>query len=696
MMAEEILDPEVFKEYLAEVFESLAGLDEKFVALEQNAQDLKIIDSIFRPVHSIKGSSAFFGLNHVKGFAHILENLLDDLRKGNRGVTPVIIDNLLKGTDYLKAMFQRVADGDMNFALTSEEDGWIKDLPKRIEGEGERKKETADASLTKMAALLDEFRKTGKATPDMLKTLSSCLENAVKLSGGASISFAGGASSANVNDDIAAAFEAAQKEAAKPAKPAEAPLGPDDLLMEEIKVDKLGEILISSGKITQRQIEEAYKARNEGERLGELLVRTGYITPEGLQEAMESQKRQAEDAARKKAMKKTMRIEEERVDEFMAQIGELVIISETFNYLEKRFDSIPGASAISKEFKNANIGFSDLTYRLQHGLSEVRKVTIKTLFQKVPRIIRDTATLLGKSAQVEMAGEEVLLDKSLLEKLESPIVHMVRNAIDHGIETPDRREAAGKPRNGAIKISAEIKGENLIITLKDDGAGLPRARLLQKAVAKGMVTQQAAESLSDKEVFDLIFAPGFSTAEKVTDISGRGVGMDVVKNAITDVKGKIEIQSVEGAGTTFVIMLPVTTTLVTINGLIVAVGKLKFILPVEDVKESIRPRNEEIFTVKEKSEMVSIRGGLYPLVRLYSNYRIETEVTDPTDSVGIIIEKGERRCCLMADAIVEQQNVVLKDLGRPFRTVKSIRGGAILGDGSIGLVINVEGLLEDY
>jgi two-component system chemotaxis sensor kinase CheA len=676
-MSEEMMDPEIFKEYLAEVFESLAGLDEKFVALEQSPGDVKIIDSIFRPVHSIKGSSAFFGLNHVKNFAHKLENLLDDLRKSVKVVTPVIIDNLLKGTDFLKAMFQRVVAGDIVFEMTPEESAFIEGLEQRIRAKEDVKDESSKSHLLKMATLLDEFRKSGKLEQKLLDELELNMQAARKLLG---------------EGMVAAALGETAPAAAPVKKTAEAALSE-----EEPPVDKLGEILVSSGKVDPFKMAEALKEKKEGEKFGEVLVRKGVVTEEAIKEAIDSQKKQQEEAAKaKSAVKKTMRIEEEKVDEFMRQIGELVIISETLNYLEKRLDVIPGASAVSKEFKNANIAFSEATYQLQHGLSEVRKVSVKGLFQKVPRIIRDTATGLGKIANVEITGEEVMLDKSLLEKLESPIVHMVRNAIDHGIEMPEKREAAGKPRAGTIKISAEIINDSLLITLKDDGAGISRARILQKAIDKQLVTPQAGELLADKDVFDFIFAPGFSTATVITDISGRGVGMDVVRNALTDVKGKIEISSREGYGTTFAIALPITTTLVTINGLVVAVGKLKFILPVEDVKESVRPTSEELFSVREDGEMVNIRGSLYPLVRLYKNYKIETLVQNVSDGVGIIIEKGGHKCCLMADSIVEQQNVVLKDLGRPFRQVRSIMGGAILGDGSIGLVINVEGLMENF
>ncbi|MBI3581828.1 MAG: chemotaxis protein CheA [Nitrospinae bacterium] len=670
---EEMMDPEVLKEYLAEVFESLDGLDERFVALEANPQDVKIIDSIFRPVHSIKGSSAFFGLNHVKSFAHKLENLLDDLRKGDKSVTPVITDNLLKGADFLRAMFKRVVEGNTIYELTPEEKSFIDGLEERIAVKAETGAEeatNAEFHLQRMGRTIENAKKTGSAGTDFLKELSDDLAAVMRLAGS---TFSVGA-------------EPTPPEAGKLQQEGEVPVP---------KVEKLGEILVSSGKVDRSKMTDAMRNKMEGEKLGEVLIREGLATREVIKDAMAAQTRQAEDAAKAGAsVKKTMRIEEEKVDEFMRQIGELIIISETLNYLEKRLDVLPGASAVSKEFKNANMAFSEATYRLQQGLSEVRKVSIRGLYQKIPRIVRDTASLIGKSANVDLIGEDLLLDKSLLEKLESPVIHMVRNAIDHGVETPDKREAAGKPRTGRITVSASIADDNLFLTLKDDGAGLSRARILRKVVGKGMLTPQAGELLSDKEVFDFIFAPGFSTAEEVTDISGRGVGMDVVKSALVEVKGKIDVQSKEGRGTTFTITLPITTTLVTINGLVVAVGKLRFILPVEDVRESIKPAEGEIFTVKGEREMVNIRGNLYPLVRLYEKYNIETGVKNPVDGVGIIIEKERNRCCLVADAIVEQQNVVMKDLGGPFRRVKSIMGGAILGDGAIGLLINVDRFME--
>lgn len=651
---DDTLDPEIFREYLAEVFESLEGLDEKFVALEKSPDDTKIIDSIFRPVHSIKGSSAFFGLNHVKNFAHTLENLLDDLRKGKKGVSQRVIDNLLKGTDYLKEMFQREEAGGAR-DMTQEEADFIGTLEERIAaGEEGQTKDGLDSCFSKMEAILEEFKKTEHGNSELISELEQNLIMARALS-----------------------------------------TSPDGSADSVPKVQKLGEIMVDKEKVSPKQVDDAIQEQKPEEKIGEVLVKKGVVSEKIVNDAIDIQKKQSREAEKAKlTVQKTMRIAEQKVDEFMNQVGELVIISEVFNYLERRLSSLTGAEAVTKEFKNVNISFSELTFRLQQGLSEVRKVSIKSLFQKIPRLVRDLSASLGKSVEIRIEGEEIMVDKSLLEKFESPLIHMVRNAVDHGAEMPDARTAKGKSKSSNIFLSAEIKGEMLTIRLEDDGGGLSREKIIEKAVSKGLTTMQTAESMSDSEVFDFILCAGFSTAKKVTDVSGRGVGMDVVKSALTEMKGKIEINSVYDKGSTFIITLPVSTILITINGLVLKVGKGKFILPVEDVKESFRPEQSDLFTIKERSEMVNIRGEIYPLVRLYRNFNIKTVVMDPRDGVGIIIQKNGRRYCIMADSIVEQQDVVLKDLGDIFRNVKSIKGGAILGDGSIGLVLNVEGLME--
>ena len=671
------VDAEIFKEYLAEVFESLDGLDEKFVQLEKNPSEVKIVDSIFRPVHSIKGSSAFFGLLHIQAFSHKLENILDDIRKGKMEATPIVIDNLLIGTDYLKVMFDRVAEGDTKYELLPEEKEFIDNIESKITVDSGKEKDNFQAvnvHINEAFAVLNEIRNTAKIEESYLEKLSESLRKAQDLVGGAAVAIETGK----------VIVDRREEERTETEKPPE--------------VGRLGEILIKLGKVDRVTLGKALIGKKPDEKTGEYLVAKGVVSKEDIKEALKIQDSEKEEEQKFKkniATQKTMRISEEKVDEFMDHVGELIIISEVFNYLEKKLSTISGGEHVSKEFKIANLNYSELTLRLQHGLSEVRKVGIKSIFQKIPRIIRDVSTAIGKDVEVELHGEEVMLDKSLVEKLESPIIHMVRNAVDHGVETPEKRKAVGKPGRGKVIISAEILGESLFIRLKDDGAGISRDKILEKAISKGLTTQQAGSQLADKEVFDFIFNPGFSTAETVTDISGRGVGMDVVKGAINDTKGKIEIESTLGKGSEFIISVPVSTTLVTINGLVTSVGKSKFIFPVEDVRESLRPKKGEIFRLKEKSEMVNIRGEIYPLIRLHTLFNIKTEVVEPSDGVCLIIHKDGRSCCVLADAIVEQQNVVLKDLGKVFHHVKALLGGAILGDGSIGLVLSVGGLVGE-
>jgi len=665
------MDDELFQEYLAEVFESLDTLDEQFVKLEKSPSDVKIVDAIFRPVHSIKGSSAFFNLDHVTGFAHKLENLLDDIRKDKRDATPKVIDGLLKGTDYIKDIFNRLSGGDMSHELLPDEKLFIDNLEENISdvavAEGPK---TFNFHLKNMDDALTSLKNAGKSDEALLGKIRSSL-NVIK---------AIASDSANIIQmgDV------------------------DGLLDEETnipQVGKLGDILVELGEVKRDEVEDAIANKTDEETVGDALINQGVATEEQVGKALDKQKMEKQEqkvAHMASNVHKTMRIDQEKVDGFMDQIGELVIISEVFNYLEKRLTSLGGvdADAISKEFKIANMNFSELTLHLQEGLSEVRKVAVKGLFQKIPRIVRDIATALGKDVEVVTEGEDIMIDKSLAEKLESPIIHMIRNSVDHGIEMPEKRANNGKPERGTVTVSASIDGETLKLILLDDGGGIPRNIIAKKAVDKGIVSEAEVGRMLDSDVFNFIFSPGFSTAEKVTDISGRGVGMDVVKRAITESKGKIHIESKLGKYTKITVSVPVSTTLVTITGLVTAVGDRKFIFPVEDVLESLRPDDKEIFVIKDSLNMVNIRGNIYPLVKLSDRFGIKSKITKPTDGVCLIISKHGKQSCVLTDQIVEQQNVVLKDLGEIFHAVKSIMGGAILGDGSIGLVMDVEGLME--
>jgi two-component system chemotaxis sensor kinase CheA len=310
----------------------------------------------------------------------------------------------------------------------------------------------------------------------------------------------------------------------------------------------------------------------------------------------------------------------------------------------------------------------------------------------MPRLVRDVARKLGKDVDLEIVGRDTEVDRNVVESLGDPLVHMVRNSVDHGIEKPDDRVAAGKPRNGKVTLRAYHQAGNINIEIGDDGKGLSKARILKKAVEAGIV--QDGQSLTDQEIFRLIFHAGLSTAEKVTDVSGRGVGMDVVKQNIEKLRGRIEIGSVEGKGSTFTIRLPLT--LAVIDGLIVRVGREKYVLPILSIEQSLRPRPEQLSTVQGRGEQVMVRGAMLPLVRLHRLYGVTPQTDDPTQALVVIVQDNDRRACVLVDELLRQEQVVIKSLGDGLDKQPGISGGAVLGDGNVSLILDVPGILDLY
>lgn len=656
------IDKEILDEFIKETMEELEGLDAQFISLEKNPKDSEVINSIFRGVHSIKGSSSFFNLNHVRTFAHKMENLLDDLRKGKRAVTREVIDLLLKGKDSLANMFTKLAAGDMADQLLDEEKDILSAVEKMMAVPEEVEKATPAEIFNKIQDLRKVLAEDGLLeTPSVaaLMTLVGDLRRIV--------------------------------------------LGEE--AMSEGAVPRLGQILVEHGVVSDKDVTEALSAQKK---LGEILVEQGKVTPDEIAKAAAEQRKKAEDVSlekvakeaekqgdKKTSVKKTMRIEEEKIDGFMDLVGELIINAEVFNYIQKKLEMGVDLDKIVSEFKNANLEFNELTFKLQRGLGEVRKVSINGIFQKFPRMVRDLALSMGKQVDLALSGENLLVDKSLYEQLEAPLNHIIRNAVDHGLETTSERIAVGKDPVGKIQISAEETGGDFIITIVDDGWGMNAEKLKAKAIEKGLISQSAADTMSDKDAYRLIFMPGFSTAQKITDVSGRGVGMDVVLTAIKEVKGRVDIDTALGKGSRFSLIMPMSTTLITISGLLVAVGKERYIIPMEWVKESLRPAKEQISTVKKSGEVVEIRNTLYPLLRLGSFFGVKASKMNPWDGVVMVIEKDDKRCCFLVDEIIEEAQVVLKDLGKTFRDVKGILGGAILGDGKVGLALNVDGIMQE-
>jgi two-component system chemotaxis sensor kinase CheA len=346
--------------------------------------------------------------------------------------------------------------------------------------------------------------------------------------------------------------------------------------------------------------------------------------------------------------------------------------------------------ALQSEQLTRDLGqLSRITKDLQRTAMALRMVPIRVTFQKMQRLVRDLTLKLGKPVQLAMGGEDTELDRTVVEEISDPLVHMIRNAIDHGIEKPEVRQERGKPATGRVSLQAFHQAGNIVIQIQDDGQGLDRERILAKATALGLV--QPDQSLTDNEVFAVIFRPGFSTAERVTDTSGRGVGLDVVRRNIEKLRGKIEIQSVPGQGSTFSIYLPLTLAI--IDGLLVGVGEHRFILPTLAVRESFRPKADAVHTVQGRGEMLSVRGRLCPLLRLYQHLEITPDSTNPAESIVIVLEAGSRARCVLVDRLLGKQEVVIKSLGETFRQSRSTAGGTILGDGRVGLILDPEALV---
>ena len=331
-----------------------------------------------------------------------------------------------------------------------------------------------------------------------------------------------------------------------------------------------------------------------------------------------------------------------------------------------------------------------ITAELQKTAMSLRMVPIRSTFEKMNRLVRDLSFKVGKQVELRMSGEDTELDRGLIEELSDPLVHMIRNSVDHGLEKPAARLAAGKPAQGLVRLSASHQGGNIVIQIQDDGAGLNKERILAKAREKGLVAED--QTLSDHEIFNLIFLPGFSTAEKTTDLSGRGVGMDVVRRNVNNLRGKIDVASAPGEGSTFTIYLPLTLAI--IDGLLVSVGVHRFILPTLAVRESFRPRPEMISTLHERGEMVNVRGRLCPLLRLHQHFGIEPKSREPSEAIVIVLESNHQNRCLMVDQLLGKHEVVIKSLGETFKPSRSVAGAAILGDGRVGLILDVHSLVS--
>ena len=723
-MSEIALDPELLADFIVESRELIDEFNANLIELENRPEDAGIIGAIFRAAHTLKGSSAFFNLTHVKNFAHKLENLLDDLRHGRRSVTPEAISVLLTGGGHLQAMFDRISVGDYATGMTAGESEFLGVLSAMLE-EG-AVVVTPEQLLQSINNLTRNFR-TGTTTAEetVLKIESliadSFLTAAAKTQAEAAEQ-PGGPEQEKIyryqGVDLTGPFsqavglmtEAQNSGQLDVSAYDQALIGLEELVAEHALADleaTLAETASDFRAIRDSALDfDPLLISMMSDKLKEVLDRVEILAPEppaaespaGPQaEAPQEAPPPEKEAAKHKeerTERKTMRIDEDKVDGFMNYVGELIVTAESFNYLQKMIENEKVNPVTVRAFKNANQAFRELSGELQESLMEIRRVPIKGLLQKVNLMTRDLSQQIGKKVKAKLTGQDVQLDKSIAENLEGPLVHVVRNSLDHGIELPEVRIEAGKPPEGILEVSASADKEYFYLDVIDDGQGINPDKMRRAAVEKGMMSEGQAGALSDYEAVNLIFKAGFSTAKEITDVSGRGVGMDVVRNNINQLNGSIGLESKPGQGTSIHLKIPLSVTLQVVKALLVRVGRHQFIISLDAILESLRPTPGDLATVEGRGEIINRRGQILPLIRLYKILNIKPEKTNPTDSILVVVETGRGRHALMVDEVLGQQQVVVKELDAQFKNLSFIAGSATLGDGRLGLVLETEGLVK--
>jgi two-component system, chemotaxis family, sensor kinase CheA len=414
---------------------------------------------------------------------------------------------------------------------------------------------------------------------------------------------------------------------------------------------------------------------------GEMLAALGAAMRESVSEAPAAAR-----SGGRSAEARSVKVDTGKLDHLVDMVGEMVIAQSMIQH-------DPELQSVNRPRLLRNLSqLARITDEVQKTAMAMRMVPVEHLFHRMRRVVRDLARKTGKEVELEIAGGDTELDRNLVEELADPLMHMVRNAVDHGIEPPEERVGAGKAAAGRLRLSASHGSGNIIIEIGDDGRGLDRKRIVEKAVRNGLIT--AGQELNDEQVYELIFQPGFSTAAAVTDVSGRGVGMDVVRRQLEKLRGRVEIRSRAGEGSMFTLKLPLTLAIV--DGLIVTVGQERYIIPLFAVREMLRPEAGAVHSVQDKGEMTMVRGRLLPVIRLYRRFGIVPRSEEPAEALLIVAEAASRSFCLMVDDLVGKQEVVIKSLGGMLQSVPGVAGGAILGDGRVGLILDLDRVYEPH
>jgi len=690
MNNEFLSDPAIIGEFIAESREHLESLEPKLLQLEENPEDPELLNAIFRTFHTIKGSSSFLGLVQITELSHKLENILDKLRKGKFRVTPEIIDLLFKGMDILKLFIEDVASGEEEKIkkVTGSSLKRVEDFILKIEQVIQKKEKVREK--VEIAQKKEENEEEKQifltAAHQHLSTIRECLEGLEK-----------NPSNFNLIDALFRAVHSLKSSSDYMKLSGVKTLTQEqEKILQEIRENKLSispdllDFLRLSYNSLLQLLENFQRGEKKTLNLEELL--------EGMKKVFEESKAKTsrkvppkKPPLKKEIVEKTIRVPEAKLDALMNLVSELVINRSTFYSIIQKLETGGEFSQIFREIKEATQTMRRITTELQMTVTELHMLPIKTLFGKFPRLVRDLSREKGKKINLEISGEDTQLDKMMIEKIGDPLIHLIRNAIDHGIETPEEREAKGKPSYGTIKLSASQEGETIIIQVEDDGRGMNSELLREIAIKKGIINEERAKLLGERECLELIFLPGFSTATRVTDLSGRGVGMDVVKDVVKKLKGEIEINTEPDRGTRFTIKLPLTLAI--INALLVEAGGQIFALPLSSIKETVKISRKKINKVLKK-EVTLLRQDLLGIVDLKKLLHLSDHRRAEDRISVVVIQGGGKNIGLIVDALHHQEEIVIKPLEGIVADTPGLAGATVLGDGQVIPILDPAELIQ--
>ncbi|UOS55322.1 chemotaxis histidine kinase/response regulator CheAY2 [Helicobacter pylori] len=649
---------EIMEDFLIEAFEMNEQLDQDLVELEHNPEDLDLLNRIFRVAHTIKGSSSFLNLNILTHLTHNMEDVLNRARKGEIKITPDIMDVVLRSIDLMKTLLVTIRDtgSDTNNGKENEIEEAVKQLQaitsQNLEGAKEGTKEAPKEETKK------EVKEENTEENQENKAKAPTAENSAS--------------------DNPLADEPDLDYANMSAEEVEAEI--ERLLNKRQEADK------------ERRAQKKQEAKPKQE-VAPKTETPKTETPKAPKTEIKTKAKAdtEENKAPSIGVEQTVRVDVRRLDHLMNLIGELVLgknrLIRIYGDVEERYDG----EKFLEELNQVVSSISAVTTDLQLAVMKTRMQPVGKVFNKFPRMVRDLSRELGKSIELIIEGEETELDKSIVEEIGDPLIHIIRNSCDHGIEPLEERRRLNKPETGKVQLSAYNEGNHIVIKISDDGKGLDPVMLKEKAVEKGVISERDAEGMSDREAFNLIFKPGFSTAKVVSNVSGRGVGMDVVKTNIEKLNGIIEIDSEVGVGTTQKLKIPLTLAI--IQALLVGVQEEYYAIPLSSVLETVRISQDEIYTVDGKS-VLRLRDEVLSLVRLSDIFKVDAILESNSDVYVVIIGLADQKIGVIVDYLIGQEEVVIKSLGYYLKNTRGIAGATVRGDGKITLIVDVGAMMD--